>query len=838
MIVQDIKRSNNLWLLQTIITFVFICVVSKVAIAQVPIISYETPQIYEVGTPITPLLPTNIGGSIFPDGQVTTFAGSGIQGATNGQGIAAKFNYASAVAIDASGNVFVADYLNHIIRKITPTGLVSTFAGSGLAGSSDGVGIAASFNYPGGIAIDASGNLYIADCLNNKIRKITATGVVTTLAGNGSQGSIDGDATTASFYNPTGLAVDASGNVFVADCYNHSIRKVTPSGLVTTIAGSGLPGSIDAIGTAASFKYPTSLVIDTVGDIYVTDFLNHKIRKITTAAVVSTFVGSGIAGSGNGTGVSASFNKPKGVAIDNLGDFYVADSDNLKIRKITSAGVVTDHAGVGSVGAIDGSVATANFNYPTGLATDALGNVYVADFYNSKIRKISPNGYTISPDLPAGLVFDETTGEIKGTPTEASNETTYTITGYNGDGTSITTINITICAKILSPEVTISASDTSICAGINVVFTALPVEGGSNPIFQWEKNGLSVGTNSVTYTDNTLINNDVITCTLINNEICSTQIPATDSVTMQVYTTPLPSAESIQIFCDTALVSDLEAIGEELKWYASSTSNDLLSLTEYLLNGTYYVSQTSNGCESNRLNITVELTPLKTPDFEILQTLCAGDVAPILPLMSLNGISGTWSPSIIDNDVSSIYTFTPSAEECAVPIFIEITVNPITLISLDCVVSEAFTENQRITITALNEGDYWYQLNDGALQESNVFENVTSGIHTITVYDQNGCSLPIKKSDILIIDYPKFFTPNDDGYNDFWNIAPLGTQTNASISIFDRYGKLISKINPKGNGWDGRFNGDLMQANDYWFVVEYSENNIKKIFRSHFALKR
>lgn len=318
---------------------------------------------------------------------VTTFAGSGMPGVANGTGSAAQFNRPAGVAIDGSGNVYVADYFNHLIRKITSAGVVSTLAGSGIAGFANGIGITAQFNRPIGVAVDGFGNIYVADSNNNLIRKITSAGVVTTLAGSGMVGSINGIGTLAQFNTPAGIATDESGNVYVADINNHLIRKITSTGIVTTLAGS-TQGFVDGPNTAAKFNLPSGLATDGSGNIYVVDSNNQSIRKITSAGVVITFAGSYNFGSVNGIGIAAKFNYPNGVATDVLGNVYVADTGNHRIRKITSAGAVTTLAGSTS-GYIDGIGIAAKFYSPVGVATDLSGNLYIADYDNHRIRKIS-----------------------------------------------------------------------------------------------------------------------------------------------------------------------------------------------------------------------------------------------------------------------------------------------------------------------------------------------------------------------------------------------------------------------------------------------------------------
>jgi len=313
---------------------------------------------------------------------ITTLAGPAESaGAIDGTGSAARFNDPFGVAVDGSGNVYVADYLNNAIRKVTPAGVVSTLAGlAGTQGSADGTGSAARFDHPYGVAVDASGNVYVADNWNNTIRKITPAGVVRTLAGlGGAQGSVDGTGSAARFNSPSGVAVDGSGNVYVADRENNTIRKITAAGLVSTLAGlAGSPGSADGTGSDARFCYPWGVTVDGSGNVYVGEYGNSIVRKITPAGVVSTLAGSaGIYAWADGTGSAALFDCPLGVAVDGSGNVYAADSNNNVIRKITPAGVVSTLAG--------------SFNHPCGVAVDGSGNVYVADSDNT-IRKITPAG--------------------------------------------------------------------------------------------------------------------------------------------------------------------------------------------------------------------------------------------------------------------------------------------------------------------------------------------------------------------------------------------------------------------------------------------------------------
>src|SRR5665213_948225 len=333
---------------------------------------------------------------------VSTLAGSaGVTGAINATGTAASFNLPTGVAVDSFGNIYVADQNNDLIRKITAGGVVTTLAGqAGVYVSTNATGTAASFNSPTGVAVDTAGNVYVADMANCLIRKITAGGIVSTLAGQPRvNGSTNATGTAASFYYPTGVAVDTAGNVYVADSGNNLIRKITSGGVVTTLAGSLSGGSTNGTGTAASFYNPTEVAVDSSGNVYVTDTYNYLIRKITPGGVVTTLAGGGSGVGTNGIGTAASFNQPFGVAVDTVGNIYVTDTLNNLIRKITSGGVVTTMAGEGSgfgvhgwpnPGSTNGMGPAASFNFPTGITVDSSGNVYIGDQNNNMIRKITP----------------------------------------------------------------------------------------------------------------------------------------------------------------------------------------------------------------------------------------------------------------------------------------------------------------------------------------------------------------------------------------------------------------------------------------------------------------
>jgi len=320
---------------------------------------------------------------------VTTLAGTGSSGSANGTGTSASFYAPSGITTDGT-NLYVVDYGNHLIRQIViSTGVVTTLAGTGSSGSADNsTGTSASFYYPTGITTDGT-NLYVADYYNHLIRKIViSTGVVTTLAGTGSSGSADNSTgTSAGFNQPYGITTDGT-NLYVADYGNHLIRKIVIStGVVTTLAGTGSSGSANGTGTSASFYKPAGITTDGT-NLYVADRYNYLIRKIViSTGVVTTVAGTGSSGSANGTGTSASFDKPYGVTTDGT-NLYVADYYNYLIRKIViSTGVVTTVAGTGLSGSANGTGTSASFHLPRGITTDGT-NLYVTEGGNHLIRKI------------------------------------------------------------------------------------------------------------------------------------------------------------------------------------------------------------------------------------------------------------------------------------------------------------------------------------------------------------------------------------------------------------------------------------------------------------------
>ena len=325
--------------------------------------------------------------------EVITIAGS-IIGYSDGTSANAQFNFPTGVCKDNSGTIYIADNDNHRIRKISPSGEVTTLAGS-TQGFANGEGTQARFNSPFGVCVDNIGNVFVADKGNNKIRKISPSGLVSTVAGS-TFGFADGTGSQARFREPFGICVDSNGIIYVADYGNHRVRKINSDGLVTTLAG-GTQGFLDGQGSQARFNYLRGICVDAYSNVFIADYNNHKIRKISPSGFVSTIAGS-IEGYLNGLGSQAQFSYPSGIAVDLYGGLYVVEEYNHTVRKIKSSGDVTTFAGT-EPGFLDGTVDVAKFFQPCGIFIDNSSNVYIADQSNQRIRKITSNSLSDTTNL-------------------------------------------------------------------------------------------------------------------------------------------------------------------------------------------------------------------------------------------------------------------------------------------------------------------------------------------------------------------------------------------------------------------------------------------------------
>jgi len=466
--------------------------------------------------------------TVNPTGATTLAGWPASGGSVNGTGWAARFDEPGSVRVDASDNVYVADSYNNTIRKVASGAVVTTVAGiAGQSGSTDGSTGTALFNGPAGVAFNQSatpvGALFVADDGNHVIREINlASGQVTTFAGSGTAGQVNGTGTAAEFSDPQNLAFDSSGNIYVADGDGNTIRKVTPAGVVSTLAGSGTAGSANGPGGVAQFNYPTGVTVDSSGNVYVADYGNNTVRMISPAGVVTTLAGSpGISGSADGVGSGALFNGPTGVTADAYGNLYVTDSGNDTIREVSPTGAVFTVAGSPGVQEdIDGLPENARFADSGDITIDPSGVLFVADTINDTIRRLVPNppptpsiaappesqsvvagsSVTLSAavDATAPLTYQ---WNLNGAPisgatgatytisdVQQSNAGSYSVTVTNPEGTvtsSAATLTITLALPVTFTE---QPSSQTMANGSTVVFSAA-ASGAPAPAYQWSFDG-------------------------------------------------------------------------------------------------------------------------------------------------------------------------------------------------------------------------------------------------------------------------------------------------------------------------------------------------------------
>ncbi len=328
---------------------------------------------------------------------ITTIAGGGTVGlGDGGDATACELNHPIGIAVDASGSIYIGDRDNHRIRKISTSGIVTTIAGTGSAGFSgeNGPATDAKIYAPYGLCIDISGNIYFTDNGNSRIRKISTSGIITTIAGGGTSGLGDGGpATNAELYGPAGVVVDAVGNVYISDGANSRVRRVNVAGIITTIAGGGSATSDGIPATTALLGTTYSIAVDGDANIYVGEQTKSRIMKITPAGIITTVAGTGTPGY-NGDNIAATAAQLKGVfgiALDSYGNLYIGDGHNNRIRKVSTTGIISTIAGTGTAGYFGDAAAAyyAQVSTPAGVALSPSGNLYIADFGNDRIRSIS-----------------------------------------------------------------------------------------------------------------------------------------------------------------------------------------------------------------------------------------------------------------------------------------------------------------------------------------------------------------------------------------------------------------------------------------------------------------
>lgn len=800
---------------------------------------------------------------------VNTVAGvQGQVGALNATAHAATFNNPHGVEIDRQGNIYVADRYNHLIRKIDTDGNVSTLAGSGVVGSVDGQGTAASFREPWGLTVDSLGTVYVADTKNNKIRKISPSGLVSTLAGTGTFGLTDAsNPLAASFGNPTGIAIDKKGNIYVGDHLTHLIRKISPSGAVTTLAGNknypNNAGFVDGIGQAAQFQRPYGVEVDLQGNVYVADEWNHAVRKVSALGVVTTLAGNGTIGNTNATGASARFNYPWDVAIDSLGIVYVADGYNYVIRKIDKSGVVSTFAGIGASGASDGPALMASFNGATSVSINKSNtSLTIGDAYNQLIRRITlpkpiakpiisfdaPNAGKDSMSVCAkdkavvniSADYDSYDFYLDGIKVMSTFDKTYSFEnlpagahkvevmgiqeGYIGGASNI----LTIFTKP-STAFTLKANKTTgLCMGDSVEIST-----SDSSSVTW--NTGAVG-NKIT-----VRNTWIYYATAADPKYC---FAANDSV--KLVFNPLPIITVVQegpspLYKGDTLV--LTASGAMTYLWSSGVIDKKDTITK---SGVYAVKGTSKeGCST--ISDSIKVVFLDRPTLlKVIHTsglrFCAGDS---LMLRANVGKNITWiheglpmnrSDSVLYVKSPGHYTFIyqkdPQNTEYADTVLVGQIENPLVAFSADPI--ELNKNNKTVSFTSETDISYQYHwdfgeldmLSDTSAEINPQYIYNRPGLYSVTleVKTQEGCRASIKKGDYIIFEGDIFvatgFTPNGDGINDEVRIRGVLPEGRIKFSIYNEWGEQVFNSTSVDRAWDGTYKGQVANAGNYSYILD------------------
>jgi len=596
---------------------------------------------------------------------ITTVGGIGTGGYSGdgGSALSAQLNDPFNLTTDAAGNVYIVEESNHVVRKITPGGIISTVAGTGAGGYSGdgGAATSAQLNIPTGIVIDPSGNIYIADLLNNRVRKITPGGIISTLAGTGSA-SFSGDggpAASAALNYPEGVALDNTGtNLYIADRGNNRIRVVSLTAFtITTFAGTGASGSGGDGGPAlaAQFSLPLGVGTDPNGNVYVADYGNNKIRKINTSGIITLLAGTGTAGfSGDGgLGSSAQLSSPTHAFGDASGNVYISDYNNHRLRKVNSSSIISTYAGTGLGGfSGDGGLASAaQINGSTGACMDGAGNIFLADRFNDRIRKISGTCPTVSLSLASNSIACN--GSTTSATATANGGTGFTYTwSPSGGSTSVVTVpagNYTVtasnsCSNTVSQTILITqpaplfinatASPTSICQGNSSSLISNGGGGTGALTYSWSS---GAGTNTTTVSPGTTT---VYSITITDANNCS----KTETVSVTVNANPTVSAvTSNSMLCSNFNQSaTLTANGAlSYTWSTSANGQNIVvtpsTTTSYTVTGT-----DSNGCTGSTV-------------FTQSTTVCGG-ISETVNVSSVNVYpnpnSGEFTLSVKSNDVN------------------------------------------------------------------------------------------------------------------------------------------------------------------------------------------
>ncbi len=645
---------------------------------------------------------------------ISTLAGNAISGPgyQNGTGTGASFYQPYGIVADTSGNVYVADGGNCVVRKITSSGVVSTIAGTpGVSGSSDGNGTAALFGFLSGIAIDSSGNLYVTDKTYNTVRKLSPNGsswIASTIVPPG-----------AGLNQPIGLAIDSQNNIFVDDTSNCVIRKISPSGNLSVFAGTlGKVGATNAVGTSASFSSPTGIAIDNANNLYVTDCGANTIRMITPSGVVTTlggYLGSPGFLDGPLNNTTGQFDHPFGIAVSSAGNIAISDASGTIIRQISTLSTVSSLAGkLGISGRSDGTGSAASFYNVTGITFDSSGNIFMADMGASTIRKgylasavlppvitsslsatgttnstfsyqvvasNSPTSYTATA-LPAGLSINNTSGLISGMPTSAGTASII-LTASNSGGSSSSTLTLTVSSTIISPPViTVQPINQNVNLGFSTALYVTVISSDTTQTYQWYLNGEAIAgatSSSFTIPSATSANEGLYTVIITNNSGSVTSKPALLTVlnpgrltNLSVLSLDGPGSQLLTIgFVSGGLNTTgsqnllIRASGPTIGASPFNVPNVLTDPTLTVFNSsTVAVSTNDNwGTPASNANAVIAanaatgafaLTATTSLDAAVVTSLKAGSYT--VQVAGKNGVSGNVIAEVYDNTPTNSYT--------------------------------------------------------------------------------------------------------------------------------------------------------------------------------------
>lgn len=685
-------------------------------------------------------------GSVLRSQVIVTFAGQSTAGNTGngGPAVSAKLNTPQGMCFDASGNLYIADSGNHSIRKVDQNGTITTFAGTGVAGFSGdgGPASAAKLNNPSDLAIDAAGNIYVCDELNERIRKIDVSGNISTIAGTGTAGySGDGGAaTSATMDHPFRIALDASGNLFIADAYNYVVRKVNTSGIMSTVAGNNTAGFSGDGGqaTSASINEASGLAFDGNGNMYIADEYNHRVRMVNTSGVIITVAGSGAYGySGDGgPATSAAFPNLIGLAVDAAGNIYIPDRLVGVVRKVDhSTGIINTIAGNGTAGysGDGGAPLLAQMNMPCEMSFDAGGYLYIADCVNHNIRKIcvaanlaisgvtslctGGNGTILTASGASTYTWSANAGSVN-TSTVSLNpavgNTTYTVSTYDNACPIKKTVTVTVST---TPTLSVGGN-TNVCSGNNTVLT-----GSGATSYTWNTGFVSVSSSTISVTPSS---STTFTLTGANGNCTDTK-----TVSINVTQTPTLSISGSTNIC-SGNGTILTGSGATTYTWSSNAGGVNTSTVGLSPNSTTtYTLSGANGNCAVFTTATVSVTPTPTINVSGNLNICSGASA---SLFGGTATTYTWSSNAggvntstvsVSPNVTTTYTLSGSNGSCTSSQ--EVTVNVTTTPTVDLSGNTSVCQGNGTSLTGTGASTYtWVTSSNGNTTTTTSTNSVTT----------------------------------------------------------------------------------------------------------------